>query len=162
HHEQIASALPLVLVIDAGGSPRRGGHRQSDLADQLLARLVQTNYRMSGVVGELVHLKHVLHVPDEVGVGLGGKAPRPYDPGLDVVFLSASRTVSRATFGKQPKAISLSASNCKVQQQRPSGGSLQASRIRCCSTSPWILTLSGRGGRGRGWMADSKLSVTNR
>ena len=65
---------------------RLRGHRDRDLADELLARLVQTDYRMSGVVRDLVDLKHVLHVPDEVRIGLGGEAPRPHDPGLDVVF----------------------------------------------------------------------------
>ena len=134
--------LALVLIIDAGGSPRHSGHGGGDLTDQLLARLVHAHHRMSGIIGQLVHLKHVLHVPDEIRVGLGGKAPRPYDPGLDVVF--ACRTVSRETLGKQPRAINSSASNSKVQQQHPAGGSLQASRIRCRSTSPWILTLWGR------------------
>src|SRR5262249_24381055 len=115
-----------------------------------------------GVVGELVDHQHVLHVPDELRVGLGGEAPGPHDPRLDVVFLRARRTASRATASTHPRATSWSAKSWRVQQQRPRGGSLQANWISCFSTESVNFTFSGRGGWGRWSRADRKLSVTNR
>src|SRR5215475_13927271 len=61
-----------------------------------------------------------------------------------------------------PDTTNSSASSRKVQWQRPSGGSLQASCTNFCSTSPLILTLSGRGGWGLGSNAAAKPSVTRR
>src|SRR5208283_4246777 len=82
HHEQVARPLALVLVIDAGGAPRLRGHRDRDLTDELLARLVQTDYRMSGVVRDLVDLKHVLTTQGWTSFFLApGAPPRARRPG---------------------------------------------------------------------------------
>jgi hypothetical protein len=55
-------------------------------------------------------------------------------------------STSVLTFFRQPKATNSSANTRKVPRQRLSGGSLQEMRMRSCSTTPLILTLSGRGG----------------
>src|SRR5215471_2790387 len=77
-------------------------------------------------------------------------------------FLNACRTVSLLRVSTNPRTTSSSASSCNVQWQRPWGGSLQANCTKCCSTSPLILTFSGRGGCGLGWRAMSRPAVTNR
>src|SRR5262249_1907506 len=136
--------------------------RRPHFPEQLLARLVEADHRVERVVRQQVRLDHVFHPPDVLGVRLGRQAPSLNDPWLNVVFFSACRTVSVETEWTRPSATSWSHSRVKVQWQRPSGGSLQASWISFCSTSPLILILSGRGGWGRGWRACWNPSVTRR
>src|SRR6516164_8697166 len=162
HQQLVADALALVLVVHPGRATRSGPLGRSHLAEELLAGLVEAHHRVHRVVGQQVGLDHVLHPPDILGVGRGGDAPGRDDPGLDVVFLSACRTVSVLTDSARPSTTSSSASSCKVQWQRPWGGSLQASWTNFCSTSPLILILSGRGGWGLGLRAAWIPSVTNR
>ena len=160
HHQLVADALPLVLVVLPGRTARPRRPWRPHLAEQLLARLIEADHRVLRIVGQQVGLDHVLHAPDVLGVGLGRDAPRLNDPRLDVVFFSAWRTVSVLTASTSPKTTSSSASSCKVQWQRPSGGSLQASWTNFCSTSPLILILSGRCGWGWGRGPCQKPSVT--
>ncbi len=77
-------------------------------------------------------------------------------------FLSASRTVSVLIDPASPSTTNSSVSTRQVRRQHPSGGSLHARWINCCSTSPLILTLAGRGGRALGSGAARKPSVTSR
>src|SRR5947199_3089133 len=127
--------------------------RLTHLPEELLSQLGNADHREQRVVGPKVRLDHVFHPPDELGVGLGRDAPRLDDPGLDVVFFSAWRTVSVLIDSANPSTTSSSASSCNVQWQRPSGGSLHASRTNRCSMSPLILTLAGRAGWGLGLRA---------
>jgi len=93
HHEEVGHALANVLIVIMGrlsGTARLGG---AGLADQLLAGFVQTHHRTSGVIGPLVHLQDVLHLPDKFGVGLGRNTPLLAQPRLEFVFLSVRRTV---------------------------------------------------------------------
>src|SRR5262249_15041154 len=142
----VAHPLALILVVLSGRLARLRAFGRPDLAEQLPAGLVEADHREGRVVRQRVGLDHVFHAPDELGVGLGRHAPGFDDPGLDVVFFSAWRTVSVETEASRPKATSSSASSCKVQWFHPWGGSLQASCTNRCSTSPLILTLSGRAG----------------
>src|SRR5262249_22957830 len=158
----MADPLPFVFVIHACRPSLAGTLRRSRLAEQLLAGFVKAHHGIAGVVRPQVRLDHILHPPDKLGIGLGRHAPSLDDPGLDVVFLSACRTVSVPMASASPSTTSSSASSCTVQWQRPWGGSLQASWISCCFTVPLILTLSGRGGCGLGLTAASNPSVTKR
>jgi hypothetical protein len=88
--------------------------------------------------------------------------PRVDDPWLDIIFFNACRTVSMLMVSTNPRTTNSSASSCNVQWHRPWGGSLQAKCTNCCSMSPLILILSGRGGCGLGLRAVSRPSVTNR
>src|SRR5262245_5776543 len=162
HQELVADPFTLVLVIHSRrpARPRRAG--RPDLAEQLLAGLVEADHRIPRVVGPHVGLDHVFHPPDELGVGARRDAPGPDDPRLDVVFFRAWRTVSTLTVSTSPSTTISSASSCKVQWQRPGGGSLHARRINFCSTSPLILTLPGRAGWGLGSRAAQGPSVTKR
>src|SRR5207302_6391296 len=135
-----------VVHLSASTAPPGLAH----LPEQLLARLIEADHGIPRVVGQQVGLDHVLPAPDVVGIRVRRNAPGLDDPRLDVVFFSACRTVSVLIDWASPSTTNSSASSCNVQWQRPSGGSLHARRINCCSTSPLILILAGRAGWGRG------------
>src|SRR5215510_13850494 len=156
----MAHALALILVVHLGAAPTRPS-RRPHLAEQLLAGLVEADHRVVRIVRQHVGLDHVLHAPDVLGIRVRRDTPGLDDPRLDVVFFSAFRTVSMPTRSTKPRTTSSSASSCRVQWQRPWGGSLQANSSRRCSTSPLILTLSGRGGWGRRSRATSSPWVTS-
>src|SRR5207237_6414776 len=134
--------------------------RRSHFPEQLFAGFVETAHGIRRVVGQKVRLDHVFHPPDIVGIDLGRDAPSFNDPGLNVVFFNACRTVSVLTALTKPSTTSSSASSCKVQRQRPWGGSLHASWTNFCSRSPLILIWSGRGGWALRSMAAWRLCVT--
>src|SRR5262249_48472237 len=156
----VADPLALVLVVHLSATAPAA--RLSHLPEQLLAGLVEADHRVLRVVGQQVGLDHVLHAPDVVRVRVGRQTPPFDDPRLDVVFCSGGRTVSRLTASTSPSTTSSSASSCRVQWQRPCGGSLQASWTRRCSTSPLILILAGRAGWPRRQRAASRPWVTRR
>src|SRR5688572_17462697 len=134
--EQVDDALAHVLVVFFGRAP--GGHRQRrrHFGEQLAAGLVQADLREPRVVRAGVDVEHVLHVPDEVGVGLGGDAPALNQPRLEPVCFKVCRTVSYETVSTTSNSTSLSASNRRVQRFWPLGGSLQATATNRASCSP--------------------------
>src|SRR5262245_40311273 len=162
HHQLVADPLALVLVVLLGQTARPGRQRLADLAEQLLAGLVEAHHRVGRVVRQHVGLDHIFHPPDVLGVGLGRYTPGVDDPGLDIVVLRAWRSVSVLMASTSPRTTISSASSCKVQRQRPWGGSPQASCTNFCSVSPLILILSGRGGWGLGLRACWRPWVTRR
>src|SRR5262245_55183409 len=159
HQQLVADPLAFVRIVhlNTATPPARPSH----LAKQLLARLVEADHGVVPIVRQQVGLDHILHTPDILGVGVRRDAPGFNDPRLDVVFFSALRTVSMPTRSTRPRTTSSSASSCRVQWQRPWGGSLQASSTRRCSTFPLTLTLSGRSGCRRRSRAQSSPSVTS-
>jgi hypothetical protein len=92
-HEEIGHAVANVLAVVASHLARCRRHGGADLADQLLAGLVQAHDRTLGVIRPLVHLQHVLHLPDELGIGFRRNAPLLAQPRLEFVFFSVRRTV---------------------------------------------------------------------
>src|SRR5947209_9905174 len=162
HHELVANALALVLVVHPGLPAPFGLPWRLHLTEELLAGLVEADQRVPPVVRQEVRLEHVFHSPAVLPVGVVRHTPGLREPRVDVVFFRAWRTVSVLTDWTEPSATSSSASSCKDQWQRPSGGSLHASRTSCCSTSPLILILSGRGGWGLWSRAARKPWVTKR
>src|SRR5438552_3838100 len=162
HHELIADAFPFILIVHACWVAWPGPLRRPHLTKQLFAGFVETDHRITRIIGQLVCLDDIFHAPDEVGIGMRWDTPRFDDPWLNIVFFNACRTVSVLIVSTSPKTTSSSASSCKVQWHRPWGGSLHAKCTNCCSISPLILILSGRGGWGLGLMAVSIPSVTNR
>ena len=75
HHELAADPFAFVLVVHDGGRATPGWLRRSHFAEELSARLIEADHRPLGIVREHVGLNHVLHPPDEFGVGLGRDAP---------------------------------------------------------------------------------------
>src|SRR6266568_9037729 len=160
-HKLVAHPFALVFIVlafDPSSAQRQG---RVDLANQLFAGFIHTDDGIASVVGQLVDLQHVLHVIHEVGIGCGRNAPRFYLPQLKIVFFNAWRMVSREARATYPNSTSRSASKRTVQRPYPRGGSPQAKAINRCSTSPVMVTLSGRFRGRRGLRAASKLSSTN-
>src|SRR4029077_19433869 len=105
-----------VLVVEPLRLARRRRQRLHDLADQLLAGLVQADQRPLLVVGPVVDLQHVLHRTDKLGVGLGRDAPLLLQPRLEFVFFSTRRTVSVEILSTTSNSTSLSANSRNVQR----------------------------------------------
>src|SRR6266478_660425 len=162
HHKLMAHAFPFILVVYPRCLAWPGPLGRPHLPEQLFAGFVKTDHGITRIIWQLVRLNDIFHAPDEVSIGMGWDTPRFDDPRANIIFFNACRTVSVLIEATNPKTTSSSASSCKLQWQRPSGGSLHAKRTKCCSISPLILILSGRGGWGLGLMAVSMPSVTNR
>jgi len=75
-------------------------------------------------------------VRDELCILLGWNAPALPEPGFQLVFFIVRRTASYEMSSTTPNATNRSASNRKVQRDRPSGGSLHASVIKRASPFP--------------------------
>src|SRR4051794_21316995 len=161
-HEEVGRAVAGVLVVVPLGLARLGRDRLDHLADELLARLVEADQRPLLVVGPVVDVEHILHVADELGVGLRRDAPLFLEVRLQLVFFRASRTVSSEIESTTSSSTSLSASNCMVHTARPSGGGEQARAMSRASARPSSLIC--RGGRSRRLRsrAASRPSSTNR
>src|SRR6266705_1541493 len=160
-HKLVAHPFALICIVLAGSPPHAQRQGRSDLANQLFAGFVHADHRCAVIVGPLVAPQDILHVIHKVGVRGGRNAPRFHLPQLEIVFFNAWRTVSREAWATYPSSTIRSASKRTVQRPCPLGGSPQARAIKCCSTSPLMVTLSGRR-RGRcGLRAASKLSSTN-
>jgi len=82
-HEQVGRAVAHVFAVVAFGPPgtvivcRARRQRGAQLADQLLAALVQADHRPLRVMPAVVDLQHVFHVEHELGRVLGRDAPHP-------------------------------------------------------------------------------------
>ena len=91
--EQVSSALPAVLVVLPGWSPRLRWQRGPGVSQQLGGGRVKADHRPMGVIGLGVQVQHVLHGGHELGAHLGD-APLLLLPRLEGVFFRCSRTVS--------------------------------------------------------------------
>src|SRR6266536_1896720 len=136
-HEHGGHAAPVVLVVEAGWSPRCGRQWCACFGHQLLAGLIQTHLRTTRLVRSGVDVQDVFHVPDELATRRTRQAPVFFQPGLEIVFFSVRRTVSYYTASTMSNSTALSASRRSVQRLRPSGGGLQATAIRRAS---WALS----------------------
>src|SRR6266851_4427550 len=160
-HEHGGHAAPLVLVVEAGWSPRCARQGCARFSHQLLTRLVQTHLRTERIVGSGVDVQNVFHVPDELATGRTRQAPVFFQPGLEIVFFSVRRTVSYETASTISNSTNLSASRRRVQRLRPCGAGLQATAIRCASWAPSSLR-SRTWPDGHGRSAASGPSSTHR
>ena len=141
--EQVGHAVARVLVVVARRLPRRGGQRRARLAEQLLAGLVQADQRARRVVGPVVDVEHVLHVPDELGVGFGGMHHCSFSHGLSS-FFSRSAAPSRARRPPPPPAapVRRPAAAASSARARPAGRSRRGRpgapppRRRACARTP--------------------------
>ncbi len=127
-HEQVSSAVSLVLVVISFHPTRLGPDDRSLIGHQLPGCLVETDHGMVRVVVFVVQVQHVLHSSHELTAHLRD-APLLLLPRLEFVFLSIWRTVSREMLSANPIATTLSASSWIVQSACPSGASLHAMAI---------------------------------
>ena len=84
-HEQVSSAVSLVLVVISFHPTRLGADGRSLIDHQLLGRLVETDHGMVRVVVCVVQVQHVLHPSHELPAHLGD-APLLLLPRLEFVF----------------------------------------------------------------------------
>jgi hypothetical protein len=75
HHELAADPFAFVLIVHDGGRATTGWLRRSYFTEELPARLIEADHWPLGIVREHVGLNHVLHPPDEFGVGLRRNTP---------------------------------------------------------------------------------------
>ena len=112
--EQVAGALPAVLVVLPRWSPRLGSQRGPGLRQQLGGGLVKADHRPLGVIRFGVQVQHVLHVGHELGAHLGN-APLLLPPRLESVFLSRLRTPSWDMEDANPNSTTFPANSRSVQ-----------------------------------------------
>src|SRR6201991_1148417 len=146
HHEQVAHASSLILIIKASDFPSTGGNWLPGFSDQLLARLIEADRGTHFVVIFGIQIKHIFHASNELGVDFAD-TPLLFQPRLEFVFLSTWRMVSRAIESVNFNSTTLSANSRNVQRARPSGGLLQATAIICASCLPVNLRACPRRGR---------------
>ena len=101
---------------------------RTHLPSQLPGGLVETHYRTLRIVLRLVQVQHVLHPRHELPAHLGD-TPLFLLPGLEFVFLSIWRTVSREMLSANSNSTTWSANNWSVQCVCPSGAALHAKAI---------------------------------
>src|SRR4029079_13424777 len=133
-------------------------HREPRLPDELLAGLVHADDGSQRIVGTFVDLENVLHLPNELGIGVGRHAPHLDQLRLQLVFFSVRRMVSWETVSTWPSSTSRSAKRRSVQRHRPAGGLPQAKAMRWASCSP--SSIRGRRGTGRRTRAPSRPPST--
>ena len=130
--EQVADALPPVLVVLPQRNSGPGRQRWPRISQQLGRGLVEAYHRPSGVIGFGVEVQQVLHVGHELRAHLGN-APFLLLPGLESVFLRRLRTPSWDMEDANFNSTTLPASRRRVQWSCPAGGGLQARAIRWAS-----------------------------
>src|SRR5450830_320136 len=95
-NEQIGGAVAHVLVVLLGWVVLLHGQRLAAVADKLQALLVNANYWLCLGYGARVQFEQSVHA-GTVFLGQLPDAPHHPAPGLEIVFLSMRRTVSRLT-----------------------------------------------------------------
>ena len=142
--EQVADALPPVLVVLPQRNSGPGRQRWPSLGQQLGRGLVEADHRPSGVIGFGVEVQQVLHVGHELRAHLGN-APFPLLPGLESVILRRLRTPSWDMEDANFNSTTLPARRRRVQWSCPAGGGRRPGR----SGGP-----PGRPASGAGWPGD--------
>ena len=96
-HEEVTRALSLLFVVKALDLPRFGWDGHPCRTSQLLARFVQTDLRMPCIIGACVDVQHLFHLAHKGGIRFRRNTILFFEPGLELVFFSTWRTVSRPT-----------------------------------------------------------------
>ena len=92
--KQVAHPVALVFVIVGMAAPGRGGRSLRVSPTSCLLVFIQTHQHLVVLELAVVHLQHVLHGADKLGISLGRDAPAFLQPRLEFVFFSVWRTVS--------------------------------------------------------------------
>src|SRR3990170_6004696 len=132
-HEHIAGALANIFVIVLGRRPGFHGQPFSAVSDQLLALLVDTDYRFALAIGPCVQFQHIVHAPS-IFLGQAANAPHQLAPGFKEVFFSSRRILSRLIWRICGWRRAASVSNATVQRLAPCGGEEQAKAVTCASS----------------------------
>jgi hypothetical protein len=84
------------------------------MLDELLGPFIKTDQRPFRIVRPLIHIQHLFHLANKLGVGIGRNDPLLVTPRLEFVFFSVFRTVSSLISSTICNSTNLSASNCRV------------------------------------------------
>ena len=133
-HEQIGRAVAHVLVVHFFGAARVHRQRCTAVADELQALLVDADDRLCARHRPRVQLKQGVHAT-AVLLSQRANAPHQLAPGLEIVFLSMRRTVSRLTLAMPTSCRAARSSSTIVQRCRPAGGVEHASAVTRASSS---------------------------
>jgi hypothetical protein len=136
--EHMTAPFAPILIVIAYRPPWRQRQRLARLADQLVGRFIDADHRLEGIIGLGIPLQEVFQAPNKVGIERGQTPLLPL-PGLQLVVLSVRRPVSSEIASTTRSSTSWLASNCMVQQVRPSGGGLQTRAITKASCVPSSL-----------------------
>src|SRR5208337_2434220 len=92
-NKQIADAVAFILVVLAPDLARFHRHWLNNVTDQLARALVQIDYWASWIIGQLMLMEHIFHVPNELR-GYLTNAPHLSQMRLQLVFFKNLRTPS--------------------------------------------------------------------
>src|SRR5579871_1802552 len=137
HDEQVTGATSSIFVILATGMLGPQGQTHSTIGQQLIAFLIEAHDRVQRVIRPGIQRQQMLHLTQKKRSDLGN-TPALDLPRLQVVFLSASRTVSGEIPATMPSFSNCAAKSSSVQRACPCGGWLHATATRwacCCSFS---------------------------
>ena len=93
-HKNITGSSPAVFVIISRKLACSCRYWYSFFSNQLLWRLIHTDYRVEWVIRLLIHVQHHLHVSHKITVAERRNHPSFLLPRLKDVFFSTLRTVS--------------------------------------------------------------------
>jgi hypothetical protein len=158
-HEQVAGSFSPVFVVISNWFSLLKRQWFSSFADQLIRNFVKTDHWIVRLVGFGIQIQNIFHPPDKFSPDDRRNAPFLPHPGLEIVFFSTRRTASYERLSKWVKVTKRSASSCKVQRLRPSGGWLWARVVRMVSTLSSIL--GKRPARERSLSAKTSPPLTN-
>ena len=89
---------PYNKAVFDGRSARTHGQWIPHVIEHLARRLVEAHVGPPRLIGLLIHVKHLFHLADKGCVLLGRDDPLLLQVGLEFVFLSVRRTVSRESW----------------------------------------------------------------
>ena len=139
-HEQIGRSLAHVFVVQLGRLTRRHGQGFAAMSNELHALLVDANHGLVAAHRFGIQLEQLVHAA-AVFFGERADAPHQPPPGLEIVFFSMRRTVSRLTLPRPTSWRAARSSSTIVQRWRPLGGAEHASAV----TRAWASVSYRRG-----------------
>ena len=155
--QHTASLMTLILVVFTLQFPRLHWNRCQNITHTLAWPFVKTYDWLPWIIGLLVNVENILHMPD--GVARDFSYPPTLDsPRFKCVFCRAVLTVGSAMDSTTSNSTSLSASHCTVHVPYPAGGSDQANIVKMASTLPSIFA----GAPLRGFSSSALLTPTAR
>ena len=122
-HENFDHPISDVLIVHPQRLSRLAGDRLMDFADQLLAGLVHANYRIIGIILQVINLQNIFHRRYKGCAPFRRNFPVFAEVRLKFIFFNTLCTVMCETEDAKLSSTALSASSLTVQRWCPSGAS---------------------------------------
>src|SRR5437764_4820863 len=143
--QDTAGAMPFIRVIVPCRFARFHGEGHQNVAQPLARTFIKTEQGMARIVWLRILIEDILHMPDRLPGNLSYTPPLG-EPGFELVFFNAFRTLARQMDSTTWSSTRRSAILWSVQRAAPAGASAHASIVTCETTR--VSTLSGCPGRG--------------